>query len=188
MDHGFLVFFPPFLEVGCSVLTSYITGSYLRRAPWSVYPVSYSGTKGTDTSRDCHPGNDGARIELWLWVAASDENKEQCVWKWLCQPTTSVTNPRPQEQSHLGSKNRRVLFCGLTGELYYASIHRGSYRDSFDETLLHPGHPCWRLARLPPRTKGRFSPREWPSAMWSLQRGQWPFDSLNIIIHYIKKL
>lgn len=53
-------FFPPFLEVGCSVLASYMTGSYLKRAPWWVYPFSHSGTKGTDTCRDYHPGNDGA--------------------------------------------------------------------------------------------------------------------------------
>lgn len=39
-----------------------------------------------------------------------------------------------------------------------------------------------------PKNQGKiFSPREWPSAMWSLQRGQQPFESLNIIIHYIKK-
>lgn len=40
--------------------SSYMTGPYLRRAPWSVHPVSHSGTKGTDTYRDYHPGNDGA--------------------------------------------------------------------------------------------------------------------------------
>lgn len=41
-------------------LSGYVTGPYFGRALWTVYLIPHSGTSGTVTCRDCHPGNGGA--------------------------------------------------------------------------------------------------------------------------------
>lgn len=164
VDCGFCFggFFSPFLEVGCSVLASYMTGSYLKRAPWWVYPSSHSGTKGTDTCRDYHPGNDGAchpqncgSASQPLMRTRSNVSGNYFASLWPQWQTLGLRAAPPWEQ-------KTEEFCSVGWQGTVLCKHSQGLLQRFlwwDTTP--PRTSLLRLARLPPRTKGESVFSSW---------------------------